>query len=177
MNTYISMLRGINVTGYNKISMADLKKLYESLDLQNVVTYIQSGNVIFDSKQKDFKLPALIELNIKKTFDLNVSVILRTGNDLESIILNNPFIKRKEDPSKLHITFLNSPPSDLRRFSLPQNECDEFIIFDREIFLFCPNGYGKTKFTNNFFESKLNLTSTTRNWNTVNALYKISSTR
>jgi uncharacterized protein (DUF1697 family) len=175
MNTYISMLRGINVTGHNKISMIELKKFYESLDFQNVVTYIQSGNVIFDSKLKDpSKLSSPIELNLKKTFDLDVSVILRNKNDIQQIIETNPFIKRNEDPSKLHVTFLHAPPSDLHKLSSFTIDSDEFIIVNKEIFLFCTNGYGRTKFTNNFFESKLNLTATTRNWNTVNALYKIA---
>ena len=174
MNTYISMLRGINVTGHNKISMPDLKNFYESLDFQNVVTYIQSGNVIFDTKLKDLsKLSALIELNIKKSFNLDVSVILRNKIDLKRIISDNPFIKRNEDPSKLHITFLQTPPYYLNKLSSILIDTDEFIIIDKEIFLFCPNGYGRTKFTNNFFENKLSLTATTRNWNTVNALYKI----
>jgi uncharacterized protein (DUF1697 family) len=178
MNTYISMLRGINVSGHNKISMPELKNLYESLDFQNVVTYIQSGNVIFNSKQKEIsKLSSLIETELKKRFDIDASCILRNKNDLLRIITNNPFIQRNEDSSKLHVTFLNAPPSDLRKLSPPQNECDEFIIIDKEIYLFCPNGYGRTKFTNNFFENRLNLTATTRNWNTVNALYKIACDR
>jgi uncharacterized protein (DUF1697 family) len=172
------MLRGINVTGHNKISMADLKNLYESLDFHNVVTYVQSGNVIFDSaKQDESKLSSLIETQIKKSFGLSVPVLIRNKNDLQRIISGNLFVKRKEDPAKLHITFLNNSPapSDLNKLSLPPNETDEFIFKDKEIFLFCPNGYGRTKLTNNFFEKKLNVIATTRNWNTVNALFKLTA--
>ena len=180
MNIFISMLRGINVSGHNKISMADLKNLYESLGFQNVVTYVQSGNVVFDSDKQDAsKLSALIESQIKKSFDLSVSVLLRDKNDLQRIISGNPFVKRKKDPIKLYVTFLQtSPPTfDFNILPLPSSESDEFIIIDKEIFIFCPNGYGRTKLNNNFFEKKLNLIATTRNWNTVNALFKLARDR
>jgi len=180
MNTYISMLRGINVSGHNKISMTDLKNLYESLDFQNVITYLQSGNVVFDSDKQDAsKISSQIEAQIKKSLSLSVSVLLRDKNDLQQIISGNPFVKRKKDLIKLYVTFLQSSPApfDFKRLPLPSDESDEFIIVDKEIFIFCPNGYGRTKLNNNFFEKKLNVIATTRNWNTVNALYKLSSER
>jgi uncharacterized protein (DUF1697 family) len=180
MNTFISMLRGINVSGHNKISMADLKDLYESLDFHNVVTYVQSGNVVFDSANKDVsKLSAQIESQIQKSLNLSVSVILRDINDLKSIITGNPFIKRKKDPIKLYVTFLQESPApfDFNKLPALSNESEEFIIVDKEIFIFCPNGYGRTKLNNNFFEKKLNVIATTRNWNTVNALYKLAGDR
>jgi len=178
MNTFISILRGINVSGHNIISMKDLKNLYESLDFRNVLTYVQSGNVIFQSTTHDaFKLASLIETQIKKSFGFSVPVIIRNKSEFQRIISDNPFVKRKEDPSKLHVTFLNTSPlpSDLNKLSTPTNETDEFIIKDKEIFIFCPNGYGRTKLNNTFFEKKLNLTATTRNWNTVNALFDLTS--
>jgi uncharacterized protein (DUF1697 family) len=180
MNKYISMLRGINVSGYNKISMADLKSLYESLDFRNVVTYGLSGNVIFNSPKQDvLKLSYQIQTQLKKSFDLYVPVLLRNTDDLKRIISENPFVKRKEEPTKLHVTFLNTSPipSDLNKLSAPANESDEFIIKDKEIFVFCPNGYGRTKLNNNFFEKKLSVITTTRNWNTVNALFKLANER
>jgi len=136
--------------------------------------------VIFDSTKQDAaKLSNEIEKQIKKSFDLSVPVLLRNKEDFHLIISNNPFIKRKEDPAKLHITFLHTvpSPSDLNKLSVPPKETDEFIIKEKEIFIFCPNGYGRTKLNNNFFEKKLNLTATTRNWNTVNTLYKLAIER
>src|SRR5664280_840590 len=118
MNRYVSMLRGINVSGYNKISMADLKNLYESLDFRNIVTYGLSGNVIFNSPLKDvLKLSYQIQTQLKKSLELFVPVLLRNTDDLKRIISENPFIKRKEDPTKLHVTFLNTypTPSDLNK--------------------------------------------------------------
>jgi uncharacterized protein (DUF1697 family) len=178
MNTYISMLRGINVSGHKNISMPDLKKLYESLGFQKVITYVQSGNVIFDTKKQDTsKLSSLIESQIKKSFDLSVPVIIRNKNNFQLIITSNPFVKRKKDPIKLYVTFLQSSPApfDLNKLPLPSSETDEFIIVDNEIFISCPNGYGRTKLNNNFFEKKLNVIATTRNWNTVTTLFKLAS--
>jgi uncharacterized protein (DUF1697 family) len=106
-------------------------------------------------------------------------VVIRDKNDLRRIISDNPFIKRKKDPVNLYVTFLQTTPVpyDFNTSSLPSNESDEFIIKDKEIFLFCPNGYGRTKLNNNFFEKKLNLSATTRNWNSVNVLFKLVSER
>jgi uncharacterized protein (DUF1697 family) len=180
MNTYVSMLRGINVSGHNMISMPDLKKLYESLGFKNVVTYVQSGNVIFDSPAKDIpKLSSQIESQLKKTFNFSVPLVIRDKNDLQRIISENPFINKKKDPLNLYVTFLQSTPDpfDFKTSPLPSGESDEFIIKDKEIFLFCPNGYGRTKFNNNYFEKKLNISATTRNWNSVNALFKLASER
>lgn len=181
MSTFISMLRGINVSGHNKIGMADLKYLYESLNFRHVLTYVQSGNVIFDSTIWDVpKLTSIIESAILKSFGLTVPVVIRNNTDFQRIINNNPFlINRNEDPAKFHVTFLlNSPAkSDLIKLPSSPNDNDEFILSGNEIFLFCPNGYGNTKLNNNFFEKKLNTTATTRNWNTVNTLYKMTSGR
>jgi uncharacterized protein (DUF1697 family) len=103
MNTFISMLRGINVSGQKKIRMAELRRLYESLDLVNVKTYVQSGNVVFDSMEQDTsKLAKLIEAQIEQFFGYSVSVFIRDTNDFQRIIASNPFLnERNEDPAKL----------------------------------------------------------------------------
>jgi len=179
MNTFISLLRGINVSGQKKIKMAELKALYESLDLVNVRTYIQSGNVIFASDEQDTaKLTGLIEAQIEQTFGYAVTVFIRDSQDLRRIVDSNPFSNdRNEDPAKLHVTFLYSPPdkSKLSNLAVPNNETGEFFIGDREIFLFCPDGYGRTKLSNNFFERKLGVPATTRNWKTVNTLLNMAN--
>lgn len=181
MKIFISMLRGINVSGQNKIRMAELKSLYESLGLVNVETYVQSGNVIFDTSAQDAsRLTALIEAQIKRSFGYTVSVFIRDRNDFQRILRHNPFLSgRNEDPAKLHVTFLYGSPSKSKLNGLiaPSGEADEFFVGEKEIFLFCPNGYGRTKLSNTFFERKLNVPATTRNWNTVNALYQIANKR
>jgi len=179
MKVYISMIRGINVGGQKKIKMADLKLLYESLDFQNVRTYIQSGNVIFEYTDTNLSILAkIVEEKILHTFDFHVTVFMKTIEDLKEIAKNNPFLNdRKEDINKLHVTFLSHKPNQSSIDEIVNYECrpDEFYLNCKEIYLFCPNGYGRTKLSNNFFESKLNLSTTTRNWKTINKLIDIAS--
>jgi uncharacterized protein (DUF1697 family) len=181
MNTFISMLRGINVSGQKKIRMTELRSLYKSLNLVNVETYVQSGNVVFDSPEQDAsKLAKLLEAQIEQSFGYSVPVFIRPPHDFQRLLDSNPFSNaRNEDPTKLHVTFLYSPPSESRLSSLeiPNDKADEFFVRDQEIFLFCPNGYGRTKLSNNFFERKLDVSATTRNWKTVNALHKMTNER
>ena len=112
MPTYISLLRGINVGGNNKIKMAELKTMYESLDFQNVETYIQSGNVIFDSKRKDRRtLKEAISEAIKTTFGFDVEVLLRNKEDFDWLLQNNPFASVDEAHQKqLYVMFFNQKP-------------------------------------------------------------------
>lgn len=157
--------------------MSELKGLYESLGLVNVRTYVQSGNVVFDSlEEHPVKLAESIEAGIEQTFGFPTAVFLRDARNFERIIASNPFTKRNVDPAKLHVTFLYSTPTEAARSELvvPDNSGDEFWVGENEIFLFCPNGYGQTKLSNNFFERKLKVAATTRNWNTVNVLFKMA---
>lgn len=178
MAPFISMLRGINVGGQNRIKMPELKVLYESLGLAGVTTYVQSGNVVFDSDVTDAaQISKMIETRIKRAFGLSVQVLIRDAGQFRQIIAANPFLTwRSEDPTKLHVTFLATVPSAeaITALGSPTDHADEFIPAGREIYLFCPNGYGKTKFSNTFFERKLGVAATTRNWNTVTALYRLA---
>ena len=174
MKTYISMIRGINVSGQKKIKMNELKLLYESLNFQNVVTYIQSGNIIFEQTDSEYSvLSKNIEEKILGAFGFNVTVFIRTVNDLKKIVKNNPFLKKREkDINKLHVTFLSHKPSQslTDEIDILKYKPDEFYLNENEIYLFCPNGYGRTKLSNNFFERKLKVSATTRNWKTLNKL-------
>jgi uncharacterized protein (DUF1697 family) len=178
MSLFFSMLRGINVSGKNRILMADLKALYEGLGFTDVQTYVQSGNVLFNSaKGSAAGLGAAIESQISKTFGFSVPVVIRSPKELQKALAGNPFLNgRSEDPARLYVTFLAAAPSKaaLAGLEIPSQPDDEFIIRGREVFLFCPAGYGQTKLTNNLFEKKLGVTATTRNWNTVNALYAMA---
>jgi len=172
MNKYISLLRGINVGGQNKIRMADLKSLYKSLGLENVQTYLQSGNVVFDTDEQDLvKLRKSIEAQIETTFGFSVPVLIRTGDEFRQIIKNHPYAG--EEAIRVLVTFLYDRPekSKLDELSQYEDKVDQFAIGEQEIFLFCPGGYGRTKLSNTFFEKKLDVIATTRNWKSVNALY------
>lgn len=180
MQTYISILRGINVSGQKKILMSDLKGLYESLKFKNVITYIQSGNVIFSANDKssDTELSKKIEKAIIKKYDFSVPVIIRSIEEIERVLNNNPFLKQQNiDTERLYVTFLSAIPENDHLLKLKDIDFspDKFIIKEKEIFLFVPNGYGETKINNNFFENKLKVTATTRNWKTVNKLAEIAN--
>lgn len=176
MPTYITMLRGINVSGKNTIKMNELKILYESLGFENVFTYIQSGNVIFNVNEEDpDKITEIIESGVNKEFSLEVSVIIRTLTELTQIVKGNPLLKSGE-PDKLHVTLLSHTPgiNEVNNFTISKDEGEEYRIIGKEIFLYCPYGYGRTKMTNSAFEKKLKVKATTRNWNTLNKLYEIA---
>lgn len=179
MPTFISILRGINVSGQKKILMADLKSLYENLKFKDVKTYIQSGNVVFKSDEKlsDIDLAQKIEITIDKKYNFDVPVIIRSKEELGKIILANPFLKENNiDVKKLHVTFLSQIPATKSVESMEEINYspDQFIIKGKEIYLYIPGSYGETKLSNNFFEKKLKLSSTTRNWNTVNKLFEMT---
>ncbi len=179
MPSYISLLRGINVSGQKKIIMADLKMLYEEMGFEHVTTYIQSGNVIFHSKTNSpADLSKKIASAIETQYGFTVPITIRTRGELKKLVSSNPFIARKNmNISKLHVTFLGARPTaaHLKEMDCVNSKDDEFIMTGRDIYLYCPGGYGKTKFSNKYFEGKLNQPATTRNWKTVNTLYEIAS--
>ena len=179
MRTFVSILRGINVSGQKKILMVDLKTLFESINLKEVITYIQSGNVIFKSSESlsDLGFAIKIEKAVYKKYGFEVPVIIRTKDEIQKIISTNPFLKEKNiDPRKLHITFLSEIPSaeNVESIESIKYSPDRFIISGREIYLHIPVSYGETKLSNNFFEKKLKVRATTRNWNTVNKLLELA---
>ena len=181
MKTFISILRGINVSGQKKILMADLKTLYENLKFKDVVTYIQSGNVVFKASEKlsNQDLASLIEKAILKQYKFDVPVIVRNADELKNIISTNPFVKEKNiNIEKLHVTFLAEIPTQINLDSLKNTHYppDKFIVIDKEVFLYCPDSYGETKLSNKFIETKLKVSATTRNWKTINKLVEISNT-
>ena len=177
MITYISILRGINVSGHNIIKMDQLKKLISSLGFENVQTYIQSGNIIYQTKQSaTLRLSERIKKEIHKVFGFDVPVQTLTIDILESIIQNNPFTKQSIDTAFLHITFLSAIPDaakiEILKSIDTKNDC--FEIIEQTMYLYCPNGYGNTKLTNTFVENKLKVGATTRNWKTSNELLNLA---
>ena len=181
MHTLISMLRGINVSGQKTIRMADLKAIYESLGYTQVTTYVQSGNVVFDCANQDGSaIGSSIVKAIALRFGFSVGVIVRHSDDFGRIIASNPFIThRNEDPQRLHVTFLSAMPSAVASNYLKESidTTDEYFLSGTEVYLFCPNGYGKTKLSTSFFEKKLQTLATTRSWKTATALSNIANSR
>ena len=167
---YVALLRGINVGGKNLVPMKDLAAMF--VGCSEVSTYIQSGNVIFSTKNPD-KIPLLIAGSIKKKFKFEVPVIVRSHDELKKIEKANPF----EDVDHVMVMFLADSPAAAAIKSLDPNRSptDKFAVKGREIFLHCPNGYGNSKLTNAWFDSKLSTVSTGRNWRTLQKLIELTA--
>jgi uncharacterized protein (DUF1697 family) len=169
---YIALLRGINVSGQKSIKMDALKKAIDELGFSEVKTYIQSGNIVFESKKaKAETLVVKIKTMIAAKFGLDVPVLVYEQDYIKKIFSENPFLKKGKEEAFLHVTFLSSVPDSvlLKAISVHTSE-DEFLVKEQVVYLYCPKGYGVTKLSNNFFESKLKLTASTRNWKTVGVL-------
>lgn len=173
MNNYVALLRGINVSGQKKVNMKELKTLFETLDLSSVSTYIQSGNVVFRSANNSMnELKAQIEHAITQRFSFDVPVQVIAENDFKNALNQLPFdnLSIQEDGSKTLFSFLSENVNEeWEKQNIPSylSDTETLVQNDSIVYLHCPNGYGKTKITNNLLERKLNVTATTRNWKTV----------
>jgi len=183
MHIYIALLRGINVGGKNIIKMADLKKIFEALGLCNVQTYIQSGNVIFKSKENEEVLRKKIEEEIELVFGYSVAVVLRTADELEQIINNCPYTEEEaaeatalSKSESLYVALLGSVPLQENIHSLHKykTEDDEYEVLGKEVFLLFRNSIRNSKLANNL--QKLEVPTTVRNWKTINKLHELAKT-
>lgn len=175
MPVVISMLRGVNVGGHNRIKMDALRALYESLKLRNPQTYIQSGNVIFETRQDDL---VRLSRQIETTFGFRPEVILRTKSEMRAVIARNPFSKRRNiDPSRLLVSFLVSEPNAEGREKVLSIKTDpeELRIDGRELYIYFPNGMARPKFSWAAVERILKIPGTGRNWNSVTKMLEIAA--
>jgi uncharacterized protein (DUF1697 family) len=178
MAVIISLLRGINVGGHNKIKMDALRDLYASLGLQHVQTYLQSGNVVFRMKGRAHaKLATRIEDAIAQKFGFRIDVVLRTSSELGDVISRSPFAKRRGlDPRKLAVIFLKNPPGAecLRAALQIQTAPEELHIDGCEAHVYFPNGMARPKMSWPTIERALKTSGTGRNWNTVTKLFELA---
>ena len=182
MSQYIVLLRGINVGTGRKVPMADLRKLCESLGLQQVQTYIQSGNLVFElpSPEPIPELEARLQKAFSEAFGFEIPVLIRTSEEWTNSIAQNPYLKEENvDIERLHLTCLKELPSPelLEKIKTFQYLPDRYEIIGRDVFIFCAAGYGTSKLVNSFFESKLKTSGTTRNWKTVMQLNEMINTK
>jgi uncharacterized protein (DUF1697 family) len=165
------MLRGVNVGGHNLIKMEALRACYEGLKLRDPQTYVQSGNVIFATKGEDLaRLAHRIEEAIEKTFGFRPDVILRTAKEMRDVIKKNPFADRPGiEPGKLVVTFLPADPGEEARQTVRKIKTapDELRIEGRELYIYFPNGMGKSKLPWKNIDKALKMRGTSRNWNSV----------
>jgi uncharacterized protein (DUF1697 family) len=178
MPVLISMLRGVNVGGHNKIRMDDLRALYESLKLEGPRTYVQSGNVIFRTKKKNsVALAKKIQSAIERTFKCRPDVILRTTGELREAIAASPFASRRDlEPGKILVTFLATVASPDARTTLLgfKSYPEEIHLKGRELYIYFPDGAGKSKLPWSRVEKLLQTTGTARNWNSVTKMLAIA---
>ena len=173
---YVALLRGINVGGKNRVPMKQLTEIFLDCGCADVVTYIQSGNVIFRGpKAGQERLPARVQAEIASRLGHRVPVILRSAAEMREAVRSNPFLERED--GRLHVYFLEHKPSEaaIRSLDPERSPGDSFRVAGREIYLLLPNGMGRTKLTNAYFDSKLGTTSTARNWATTVRLLEMVS--
>ena len=176
MPSWVALLRGINVSGQKAVSMERLRNSFAAMGFSNVKTYVQSGNVVFKTAANTRDaLTRKIEEGIRRDFGFSVVVILRTAKELQKIVKTNPFLSEEGiERDKLHVTFLARPPTALKNLETLPTSPDRFRLIDREIYLYCPNGYGKTKLSNSAIEKRLSVGATTRNWKTTTVLCEMA---
>lgn len=179
MNTYVALLRGINVSGQKKIKMADLRAHLKTLPFQDIQTYIQSGNIVFEAESMSKQeLASLIEQNIMQNYGFEVPVMIKTPKELENTLENNPFLKDpSKDSKRFYVTFLAQTPIAglAKKLEEVDYSPEEYVLQKDLIYFFSPQGYGRAKMNNNFFEKKLKVAATTRNWRTIHKLLEMSA--
>ena len=176
--TYVALLRGINVGGKNLLPMKALADLFRDEGAADVSTFIASGNVVFDaSPTLAAALGPRIERRIAADFDLQVPVVLRSAAELAEAVARNPFATRGSDEKLLYVMFLAHAPSvaATRALDPDRSPPDEFAVVGRELYLRLPNGAGRTKLTNAYFDKALATVSTARNWRTTRKLLELAS--
>jgi uncharacterized protein (DUF1697 family) len=178
MPTVICMLRGVNVGGHNKIKMDALRALFVTLKLREPQTYIQSGNIVFRSDERDLaRLTKRIEAGIEKAFGFRPGVALRTSADLRHIIAKNPFAKRSAlDAAKILVVFLLSEPAKdaIQAIHAKNPGPEEVHCQGRELYIYFPNGIARSKLTPSLMDRALGTSGTGRNWNTVAKLQEMA---
>jgi uncharacterized protein (DUF1697 family) len=178
MTVAVSLLRAINVGGNNMVSMETLRKLHEELGLKDVKTYVQSGNVVFRAKFRDVKaLERKLEDALERRHGFRPPVLIRTAEELRDAVARNPFAGRKGiEPAKLHIVFLAGLPASgaAERIRAIKVGPEEAHLSGRELYVYYPDGAGRSKFTAALIDKSLSTTGTARNWNTVTKLLEMA---
>ncbi|HEY4391871.1 MAG TPA: DUF1697 domain-containing protein [Paenibacillus sp.] len=181
MAIYIALLRGINVGGKNKIKMADLKRILTESGLKRVQTYIQSGNVLFESDETEGVLRQHIEQQIETAFGFPISVVLRTEQELRAIAAKCPFTEEQiaaadaaSDTESLYVAFLMDIPADqdLERLSKYETDQEQYHVLGRDIYLLFSDSVRNSKLAVQI--QKLSSPSTVRNWKTFNKLLSLA---
>jgi uncharacterized protein (DUF1697 family) len=175
--TYVALLRGINLGSRNRIAMGRLRELLADLGYPDSVTHLQSGNVVLTAARTNPEvLASAIEKRIARDLGLTVPVVVRSRDQLAEAIERNPMPQHTDEPAKLHVAFLSATPAKERVQEIDPGryEPDEFQVVGRDIYLWYPKGLHASRLTHTFWEKRLGVTATARNWNTVTALMRLA---
>ena len=178
MNTFVALLRAVNVGGKNKLPMSTLRASLEAAGFADVVTYIQSGNVVVKASERSSTAVARrVEAAIEAEFGLEVEALVRSGKELVKVIDSNPFVGRVPDVTKLHVLFLDRKPDVVALETLAQKPFapDEFVAGASEVYLHCPDGVGRSKLVIAMGPKLTPAVATMRNWNTVTKLAQMAT--
>ncbi|MHC5907461.1 DUF1697 domain-containing protein [Streptomyces sp. S6] len=178
--TYAALLRGINVGGHRKLPMADLRTLLEGLGHGGVRTHLQSGQAVFTASGGDeTSLAAELEAAVEKRFGFTVDVLVRDHTYLQAIVDACPFPAADLQPKQLHVTYFSAPvtPDRFAEIDQPAYLPEEFRLGDRALYLYAPDGLGRSKLAEQLARPRLTkgLIATARNWNTVVKLAELTS--
>ncbi len=180
MATYVILLRAVNVAGYGKLPMADLRKTLVGLGFERVETYIQSGNAVVDSKGPADKVAKDVSKALEKLMGAPVGVVVRTREQLERLIGENPFAAEAADGTRVHVAFLAGPAGADARAALDKivaqypKRRDRYHLAGEHLYLHLPEGAAETKFTGKTLDKATGVIGTGRNWNTVLKLHEMS---
>ena len=172
--THVALLRGINVGGKNPLPMKALAEEFVAAGCGDVRKFIQSGNVIFSAPpgKDESELAQLLGERLVERFGYTAPLVLRTTEELRAVIATNPYLALDAPEDSLHVMFLTATPDAgaVKKLDPDRSPGDEYRVIGREIYLRLPNGMARTKLTNAYFDTKLGVTSTARNWRTTTKL-------
>jgi uncharacterized protein (DUF1697 family) len=175
------MLRAINLGSHNRIRMDELRALYGSLGLADARTYLQSGNVVFSTRERNLSsLRRHLEGAIEEKFGFHSDVIFRTAAELQQVVERNPFATRRAiDPARLLVTFLAADPGEPAREEVRRLKVgpEELHVVHRELYVYFPNGIGRSKLPSTAIGKALKVPGTARNWNSVTQLLRLATER
>ena len=174
---FVALLRGVNVGG-NALSMAGLRSLCAEIGLRNARSYVQSGNLVFEAAGAAERWSLALERALLGKARLPITVLVRTGTEMASLLARNPFLREKSiDPTRLYVTFLREAPTKAKLAALKaiDSGLDRLSHAGREVYLHCPTGYGRSRLSNNVLEKALGVAATTRNWRTVTTLAEMAA--
>lgn len=180
MPTYVILLRAVNVGGYGKLPMAEFRKMLSGLGFDRVETYIQSGNAVVDTKAPAPKVAQSVAAALEKLTGAAIGVVVRTHEELDTLIRENPFAKEAEDGTKVHVAFLAGPAGHGARAALDRiveqypARRDRYYLASNHIYFHLPDGAADTKFTGKTLDKAIGVIGTGRNWNTVLKLHAMS---